>query len=146
MAQPKRFDINKVENFLKNSADNAQTRSYWNAAVEHWKTVKKIDENLGSNDDDKQIAELLLWRTDAMNRRERLINAIKFKYQPQIPGIFAAVNKEIKSQFVGLQQQNSRIGRMIKLMSALQDENQILNYLDPKEKKRGIDERIKHNE
>ena len=54
MTQPKRFDINKVENFLKNSADNAQTRSYWNAAVEHGKTVKVIDENLASNDDDKQ--------------------------------------------------------------------------------------------
>ena len=65
MAQPKRFDINKVENFLKNSADNAQTRSYWNAAVEHGKTVKVIVENLASNDDDKQIAVLLLRRTDA---------------------------------------------------------------------------------
>ena len=150
MAQPKRFDINKVENLLKNSADNAQTRSYWNAAVEHEKTVKKIDENLASNDDDKQIAELLLRRTDAMNRRERLIkaveNAIKFKYQPQIPEIFSAVNKEIKSRFVELQQQNSRIGSVIILMSSLQDENQILNYLDLEEKKRAIDERIVHNE
>ena len=88
MTQPKRFDINKVENFLKNSADNAQTRSYWNAAVENGKTVKVIDENLASDDDDKQIEELLLRRTDAINRRKRLIkaveNAIKFKYQPQI--------------------------------------------------------------
>ena len=31
-------------------------------------------------------------------------------------------------------------------MSALQDENQILNYLDLEEKKRAIDERIVHNE
>ena len=31
-------------------------------------------------------------------------------------------------------------------MSALQDENQILNYLDFEEKKRAIDERILHNE
>ena len=31
-------------------------------------------------------------------------------------------------------------------MSALQDENQILNYLDLEEKKRAIDERIAHNE
>ena len=31
-------------------------------------------------------------------------------------------------------------------MSALQDENQILNYLDFEEKKRAIDERIAHNE
>ena len=150
MAQPKRFDNNKVENFLKNSADNAQTRSFWNAAVEHGKTVKKIDENLASKDDDKQIAELLLRRRDAMNRRERLIkaveNAIKFKYQPQIPEIFSAVNKEIKSRFVELQQQNSRIGSMIILMTALQDENRILNYLDLEEKKRAIDERIVHNE
>ena len=149
MAQPKRFDIKKVENFLKNSADNAQTRSYWNAAVEHGTTVKAIVENLASNDDDKQIAELLLRQTDAINMRERLIkaveNAINFKYQPQIPEIFSTVNKEIKSRFVELQQQNSRIGKMIILMSALQDGNQILNYLDLDEKKRDIDERIVHN-
>ena len=147
MAQPKRFDINKVENFLRNSADNAQTRSYWNATVEHGKTVKKIDENLASNDDEKQIAELLLRRTDAINRPERLIkvveNATKFKYQAQIPEIFSAVNKEIKSRFV---EQNSRNGRMIVLMTALQDENQILNYLDLEEKKRAIDERMVSNE
>ena len=88
MAQPKRFDINKVENFL-NSADKAQTLSYWNAAVEHGKTIRGIDENLASNDDNKQIAELLLRRIDAINRRERLIkaiqNAIKVKYQPRFP-------------------------------------------------------------
>ena len=134
MAQPKRFDINKVEIFLKNSAGKAQTWSYFNAAVNHGKTLEEIDENLASSEDDKQIAELLLRRTDAMNRRERLIraveNAIKFKYQPQTPEIFSAVNKERKSRFVELQKQNSRIGRMKIPMSALQDENQILNYLD----------------
>ena len=150
MAQPKRFDINKVENFLKISADNAQTRSYWNAAVEHGKTVKVIDENLASNDDDKQIAELLLRRTNAINRRERLIRAveiaIKFKYQPQIPEIFSTVNKEIKSRFVELQQRNSNTGRVIVQMSALQDENQILNYLDLDEKKRAIDKLMFSNE
>ena len=77
MAQPKRFDINKVESFLKNSADKAQTWSYWNAAVNQGKSLEEIDENLASNDDDKQIAELLLRRTDAMNRRERLIKAVE---------------------------------------------------------------------
>ena len=87
MAEPKRFDINKIENFLKNSADKTQTLSYWNAAVEHGKTVKEIDENLASNGDDKQIADLLLGRTYAKNKRDRFIkaveNAIKVKYQPQ---------------------------------------------------------------
>ena len=77
MAEPKRFDIHKVESFLKNSADKAQTVSYWNAAVEHGKTVKVIDENLASNVDDKQIADLLLRRTDAINRRDRLIKAVE---------------------------------------------------------------------
>ena len=85
------------------------------------KPVKEIDENLASNDDNKQIAELLLRQTDAINRRERLIkaveNAIKLKYQPQIPEIFSAVNEAIKSRFVELQQQNSSIGRLIILMS-----------------------------
>ena len=100
---------------LKNSADNPQTRSYLNAAVEHGKTVKVIDENLASNDDDKQIAELLLRRTDAINRRERLIkaveNAIKIKYQPQIHEIFSTVNKEIKIRFVELQQKTMEMER-----------------------------------
>ena len=150
MAEPKRFDINKIENFLKNSADKAQTLSYWNAAVEHGKTVKEIDETLASKVDDKQIADLLLRRTDAINRRDRLIQtvetAIKVKIQPQIPEIFSTVNKEMPSRLVELQQQNSSIGRVKILMSALQDENQILNYLDLDEKKRAIDRLMVSNE
>ena len=120
MAEPKRFDINKIENFLKNSADNTQTLSYWNAAVEHGKTVKEIDENLASNGDNKQIAYLLLRRTDAINRRDRLIkaveNAIKVKYQPQIPEMFSAANKAMQSRLVELQHQCSSIGRAKILM------------------------------
>ena len=88
-------------------------------------------------------------RTDAINRRERLSkaveNAIKFKYQPQIPEILSAVNKERKIRFVELQQ-NSSTGRLIILMSALQDKNQILNYLDLEKKKLATDERIVDNE
>ena len=149
MAEPKRFYINKIENFLKNSADKAQTLSYWNAAVEHGKTVKEIDENLASNVDDKQIADLLLRRTDAIKRRDRLIkaveNAIKVKYQPQIPEIFSTVNKEMQSRLAELQQQSSSVGRVQMLMSALQDENQILNYLDLDEKKRAIDRLMDSN-
>ena len=124
--------------------------SYWNAAVEHGKTVKEIDENLASNVDDKQIADLLLRRTDAINRRDRLLkaveNAIKVEYQAQIPEIFSTVNKETQSRLVELQQQSSSIGRVKILMSALQDENQILNYLDLDEKKRSIDKLMLSNE
>ena len=150
MAQPKRFDINKVETFLKNSADKAQTLSYWNAAAEHDKKIRGIDENLASNDDNKQIAELLLRRIDAINRREQLIkaiqNAIKVKYQPQVPEMFSTVIKAMQSQFVELQRQNSNTGRVIVLMSALQDENQILNYLDLDEKKCAINKLMVSNE
>ena len=150
MAEPKRFDINKVENFLKNSADKAQTLSYWNAAVEHGKAIRGIDVNLASNVDNKQIADLLLRRTDAINRRDRLIkaveNAIKVKYQLQIPEMFSAANKAMQSRLVELQHQCSSIGRVKILMSALQDENQILNYLDLDEKKRAIDKLMVSNE
>ena len=150
MAEPKRFDINKIENFLENSADKAQTLSYWNSAVEHGKTIRGIDENLASNDDNKQIAELLLRRIDVINRRERPIkaiqNAIEVKYQPQVTEMFSTVIKAMKSQFVELQRQDSNVGRLIRLMSALQDEIQILNYLYLGEKERAIDERIVHNE
>ena len=150
MAEPKRFDVNKIENFLKNSADKTRTLSYWNAAVEHGKTVKEIDENLASNVDNKQIADLLLRRTDATNRRDRLIkaveNTIKVKYQPQIPEMFSAANKAMPSRLVELQHQCSSIGRINILMSALQDENQILNYLHLDEKKRAFDKLMVSNE
>ena len=149
MAEPKRFDINKIENFLKNSADKAQIMSYWNAAVEHGKTVKEIDENLASNVDHKQIADLLR-RTDAINSRYRLIkaveNAIKVKYQPQIPEMFSAVNRAMQCRWVELQQRSSSVGRVKILMSALQDENEILNYLDLDEKKRAFDKLMVSNE
>ena len=149
MAQPKRFDINKVENFLKSSADAAQIVSHWNAACEHGKTIRAIDENLARNDDNKQIAELLLRRIDVINRRERLFkaiqSAIKIKYQPQIPEMFSTVIQAMKSRFVELQRQDSNTGRVIILMSALQDENQILNYLDLDEKKRAIDRLMDSN-
>ena len=124
--------------------------SHWNAAVEHGKTIRAIDENLARNDDNKQIAELLLRRIDVINRREHLFkaiqNAIKIKYQPQISEMFSTVIQALKSQFVELQRQSSNTGRVIILMSALQDGNQILNYLDLEEKKRAIDEKIAHNE
>ena len=122
--------------------------SYWNAAVEHGKTVKEFDENLASNVDDKQIADLLLRRTDAMNRRDWLIKAVEnaIKYQPQIPEMFSAVNRATQSRWVELQQQSSSVGRVKTLMSALQDGNQILNYLDLDEKKRAIDRLMVSNE
>ena len=124
--------------------------SHWNAACEHGKTIRAIDENLARNDDNKQIAELLLRRIDVMKRRERLFKAIqkaiKIKYQPQIPQMFSTVIQAMNSRFVELQRQDSNTGRVIILMSALQDENQILNYLDLEEKKRAIVERIANNE
>ena len=51
----------------------------------------------------------------------------------------------MQSRFVELQRQNSNTGRVITLMSALQDENQILNYLDLDEKKRAIDRLMDSN-
>ena len=52
----------------------------------------------------------------------------------------------MQSRFVELQRQNSNTGKVIILMSALQDENQILNYLDLDEKKRSIDKLMVSNE
>ena len=129
MAQPKLFDINKVENFLKNSADKAQTVSYWNAVVEHGKTIRGVHERLTSNDDDKQIAELPLRRSDSINRRERLIkavkNAVNVKYQPQIPDMFSTVIKAMQSRFVELQRRNSSNGR-VKVQMILKKRNVLL--------------------
>ena len=71
---------------------------------------------------------------------------IKVKYQPQIPEVFSAANSAMQSRWVELQQQSSSIGRVKPLMSALQDGNQILNYLDLDEKKRAIDRIMVSNE
>ena len=52
----------------------------------------------------------------------------------------------MQSRLVELQQQSSSLGRAKILISALQDENQILNYLDLDEKKRAIDKLMVSNE
>ena len=57
MTEPKRFDLNKIENFLKNSADKTQTLSYWNAAVIHGESIREIDESLNDNQNDKQTSK-----------------------------------------------------------------------------------------
>ena len=79
------------------------------------------------------------WTTEKIAREE-------LKYQPQIHQMFSTVIKAMQSRLLELQRQNSNIGKLIILISALQDENQILNYLDLEEKKRPVDERIVHNE
>ena len=57
-------------------------------------------------------------------------------YQSQIPEAIAYVaNKEMQSRFEELQQQNSSIGRLAKLMSAKHDESETQKYLEPEEKK-----------
>ena len=60
--------------------------------------------------------------------------------------MFSAVNKAMQVRFVELQQQNSCIGTVKRLMSAFQDGKQIQNYFDLEEKKYAIDERMLSNE
>ena len=150
MAEPKRFDPNNFETFLKNSADKTQVLSYSNAAVDHGKSIEENDENLNDDHDDKQIAELLLLRKDPTQKRERLIqavqNAMKLKYQPQITKAFAQENRKMQSLLEGLQQRSTGIGRFKMLMSAMHDKNEIHTSLYQEEKKRAVDERMVSNE
>ena len=60
--------------------------------------------------------------------------------------MFTALNKAMQSLLVESQQQNFSMGRVKILMSALQDENQLVNYLDLEEEKGAIDERMGSNE
>ena len=52
----------------------------------------------------------------------------------------------MQSRYEELQQQNSSIGRLAILMSAMCDESEIQNYLDLEEKKRAVDETMVSNE
>ena len=97
--ETKRFDINKTENFLKNSSVEAQTsRSYCNAAMEHSRAIREI------HDDNKRIAELLLRRADAFNGREKLTKAVKnarkLNYESQISELFSTMNKTTWNRLV----------------------------------------------
>ena len=60
--------------------------------------------------------------------------------------MFSAVNRAMQNRYVELQQRSSSIGRVKTLRSALQDGNQILNFLDLDEKKRAIGRLIVSNE
>ena len=60
--------------------------------------------------------------------------------------MFSALNKATQSQLVEMQQKNYSIERVKKLMSALEDENQLLNYWDLEEEKRAIDKVMVSNQ
>ena len=150
MAEPKRVEPNKFENFPKNSADRTRILSYCSAAVDHGELVTELDGKLDCMHEDKQLASLLLQRRDAIQKQARLIHAIKLavklKYQPQIPQAFTDRNKGKQSRFKDVQERNARPGKLKKLMSVLEDKNEIQNYLDLEEQKRCIDEAVVNNE
>ena len=74
MDEPKRFDINKFENFLKNYAEKTQTLDYRNTAVDLGKLIEDIDENSACNHDDNQLAgnyeETMSFRSQKSSSRQ----------------------------------------------------------------------------
>ena len=70
-------DRDKVERYLRNSAIKTQFLNYWDTSNVLGETIAEINGKLTQNVDKKQIAELLLRREDAVNRPERLFNAVE---------------------------------------------------------------------
>ena len=92
----------------------------------------------------------MLRRKPSIQKRERLIqairNAVKLRYQPQLPEVFADGSKAMPSRFEHLQRQNTSIGKLKMLMSAIKNVNELQSYLNLEEDIRGIDESIFNNE
>ena len=139
VGEPERVNPYKIENLLKNSVYRTQVSNYWSAVVDQRELVTEIDCMLDSIHEDEPLADFSRQRVDA-KKRERLMQAIKMgvkiKYQTQIPEAFADRRKAMQSGLEELQRQNISIGKLKMLMSAIEVENEIQNYLDLEQKER----------
>ena len=64
--------------------DKVQVVNFWDTDEMHGRTVKEIEYNRASNDDYKQIVDILLRLTVAINRRERHIETIELQLNSSI--------------------------------------------------------------
>ena len=78
--------------------------------VKHGQSIKEIDESLACNHDEMHLAFIVLQKKDVIQKQERLIqenqNAVKLKYQRQLPEVFGTGKKSMQSTFAFLQHQN----------------------------------------
>ena len=88
MAEPKRIDYKKIDNFLKNSMDKPQWESNMKAMQSFEAKVQSLQVELREEDVTKEsVAEILPNRFDLLVRWEKLVVAnkalLKAKYQPE---------------------------------------------------------------
>ena len=65
MAEPKRNNPGKNDNFPKFSRERTQVLNFWDTAIARGRAVTEIVERLAQYDDDNYIAELLVRRKQA---------------------------------------------------------------------------------
>ena len=134
MAEPKRIDYKKIENFLKNSMDKPQWESNMKAMQSFEAKVQSTQVELRGNDVTKEsVAELLPNRFDYLARWEKLVVAnkalLKAKYQPEWSDFTNDKLSRYHNALNKLEEESEKIGQMLTLMRSLKDERQLKKFL-----------------
>ena len=85
MAEPKRIDYKRIDNYLKSSIDKSQWESNMRAIQNFETKMEEIHAGLRKADTTKEkLADILPNRQDLLLRWKRLVTALlKAKYQPE---------------------------------------------------------------
>ena len=134
MAEPKRIDYKKIENFLKNSMDKPQWESNMKAMHSFDTKVQSIQAELREENVTKEsVAELLPHRFDLLARWEKLVVAnralLKAKYQPEWTDSTNDKLSRYHNDLNELEEESEKIAQMLILMRSLKNERQLKEFL-----------------
>ena len=153
MAEPKRIDYKRIDNYLKSSIDKPQWESKMRAIQNFETKMDEIHAELRKADTTKEkLADLLPNRQDLLLRwkRVRLVGAntalLKAKYQPEWSDSKGDRFCRYRNELDSLETRHKNIGQMITMMRSLRNEGQLKEFLQLQNSKEKCDEILQKNE
>ena len=151
MAEPKRIDNKRIENYLKSSIDKPQWESNMRAIQIFETKMDEIHAELRKADTTKEkLADLLRNRQDLLLRWKRLVAAntalLKAIYQPEWSDSKSDRFCRYRNELDSLETRHKNIGQILTMMRSLKIEGQLKEFLQLQNSKEKCDEMLQKNE
>ena len=151
MAEPKKIDYKRIDNYLKSSIDQPQWESNMRAIQNFETKMDEIHAELRKTDTTKEkLAYLLPNRQDLLLRWKRLVAAntalLKVKYQPEWSDSKGDRFCRYRNELDSLETRHKSIGQMLTMMRSLKNEGQLKEFLQLQNSKEKCDEMLQKNE
>ena len=141
MAEPKKIDYKRIDNYLKSSIDKPQWESNMRAKMD------EIHAELRKADTTKEkLADLQPNRQDLLLRWKRLVAAntalLNAKYQPEWSDGKGDRLCRYRNELDSLEARHKNIGQMLTMMRSLKNERQLKEFLQLQNSKEKCDEML----